>query len=84
MYKGFFGVYIFTHKITGQKYVGSSNLLRRKIEYYFKQIEEIKSLPLTGKLLPILRKEGLGAFKLTIYKLDQNKFNIQDALILEQ
>lgn len=35
-YKGFFGVYIFTHKRTGQKYVGSSNLLRRRLDYYFK------------------------------------------------
>ena len=35
-YKGFFGVYIFIHKITGQKYVGSSNLLRRRLDYYFK------------------------------------------------
>jgi hypothetical protein len=31
-YKGFFGVYIFTHKSTGQKYVGSSNLLRRRLQ----------------------------------------------------
>ena len=35
-YKGFFGVYIFIHKITGQKYVGSSNYLRRIMNYYFK------------------------------------------------
>ena len=35
-YKGFFGVYIFIHKNTGKKYVGSSNLLRRRLDYYFK------------------------------------------------
>ena len=35
-YKGFFGVYIFIYKNTGQKYVGSSNLLRRRLDYYFK------------------------------------------------
>ena len=36
-YKGFFGVYIFIHKKkTGQKYVGSSNYLRRIMNYYFK------------------------------------------------
>ena len=35
-YKGFFGVYIFIHKNTGKKYVGSSNLLRRRMNYYFK------------------------------------------------
>lgn len=85
-YKGFFGVYIFIHKNTGHKYVGSSNLLRRRMDYYFKE-----DCPLVaprasgyGKFLPILRKEGLKAFKLIIFKLDSNKFSNQDALILEQ
>lgn len=78
-YKGFFGVYIFIHKKTGKKYVGSSNLLRRRIDYYFKG-----KYPLTGKFLPLLQKEGLKSFKLIIFKLDSNKFSIQDALILEQ
>ena len=35
-----------------------------------------------GKILPFLKKEGLKAFKLIIFKLDTNKFSIQDALIL--
>ena len=35
-YKGFFCVYVFIHKNTGKKYVGSSNLLRRRMDYYFK------------------------------------------------
>ena len=78
-YKGFFGVYIFIHKITGQKYVGSSNLLRRRMEYYFKG-----DFPLAGKFLPLLHKEGLNTFKLIIYKLDENKFNSTDAFFLEQ
>jgi hypothetical protein len=78
-YKGFFGVYMFIHKNTGHKYVGSSNLLRRRIDYYFKG-----DFPLAGKILPLLQKEGLEAFKLLIFKLDSNKFSIQDALILEQ
>lgn len=78
-YKGFSGVYVFTHKNTGQNYVGSSNLLRRRINFYFKG-----DLPLVGKLLPLLKKEGIKAFKLTIYKLDRSKFSIKDALILEQ
>jgi hypothetical protein len=82
-YKGFFGVYMFKHKITGQKYVGSSNLLRRRIDYYFKG-DFIAFERLTGKFLPFLKKEGLKAFKLIIFKLDSNKFNIQDAYILEQ
>ena len=40
-----------------------------------------------GKFCTFLQKEGLGrakAFKLIIFKLDTNKFSIQDALILEQ
>lgn len=78
-YKGFFGVYIFIHKGTGKKYVGSSNLLRRRLEYYFKG-----DYPLAGKFLPLLHEEGLGAFKLKILKLDSAKFSSQDALILEQ
>jgi hypothetical protein len=78
-YKGYFGVYFFVHKSTGLKYVGSSNLLRRRMNYYFKG-----KFPLTGKFLPLLSKEGLGAFKLIIFKLNKNKFSIQDALILEQ
>jgi hypothetical protein len=78
-YKGFFGVYIFIHKNTGHKYVGSSNLLRRRMDYYFKG-----NFPLSGKFLPLLHKEGLRAFKLIIFKLDSNIFSYKDALILEQ
>nr|YP_010180078.1 hypothetical protein LI423_mgp10 [Saprochaete ingens]QUX32946.1 hypothetical protein [Saprochaete ingens] len=80
MYKGFFGVYMFMHMNTGNKYVGSSNLLRRRMDYYFKYDE----LPMGGKLLPTLKKEGLSAFKLMMFKLDSNKFSVRDALILEQ
>jgi hypothetical protein len=78
-YTGFSGVYIFIHKSTGHKYVGSSNLLRRRMDYYFKG-----DFPLAGKFLPLLHKDGLKAFKLIIFKLDSNKFSNQDALILEQ
>jgi len=79
-YKGHSGIYMFIHKTTGQKYVGSSNLLRRRMDYYFKG----DFTPLMGKFLPLLTQEGLGAFKLIIFKLDNNKFNVKDALILEQ
>jgi hypothetical protein len=78
-YKGFSGVYIFIHKNTGQKYVGSSNLLRRRMNYYFKG-----DFPLVGKFLPLLHKKGLNAFKLIIFKLDSNIFCHKDALFLEQ
>jgi len=85
-YKGFFGVYMFIHKNTAQKYVGSSNLLRRRMDYYFKGefITSLFKVKDAGKFLPFLKKEGLKAFKLIIFKLDSNKFSIQDALILEQ
>lgn len=78
-YKGFAGVYVFIHKVSKLMYVGSSNLLRRRMEYYFK-----KDLPEIGKFLPILRKEGLSAFKLKIFKLNKDLFKPQDALFLEQ
>jgi hypothetical protein len=63
-HKGFFCVYIFIHKNTGDKYVGSSNLLRRRMEYYFKG-----NFSLAGLFLPLLKKEGLKAFKLIVFKL---------------
>ena len=90
-YKGFSGVYMFIHKNTAQKYVGSSNLLRRRMDYYFKGDFALAapqpSAPFAGapgKFLPLLYKEGLKAFKLIIFKLDSNKFSLKDALILEQ
>jgi hypothetical protein len=78
-YRGFPGVYVFIHKTSNLMYVGSSNLLRRRMEYYFKN-----DLPQIGKFLPILRKEGLSAFKLKIFKLNKDVFKLQDALFLEQ
>ena len=78
-YSGFAGVYIFIHKASKSMYVGSSNLLRRRLEYYFKG-----DFSLGGKLLPIIHKEGLNSFKLKIFKLDKNIFKPQDALLLEQ
>lgn len=92
-HKGFFGVYMFIHKNTMDKYVGSSNLLRRRMDYYFNGDFPLalrprpKDLVLgrkVGKFLPLLDKYGLKAFKLIIFKLDSNKFSCQDALILEQ
>jgi hypothetical protein len=57
--------------------------------YYFKG-EQVKpttyffKLTEAGNFRPFLKKEGLKAFKLIIFKLDTNKFSFQDALILEQ
>ena len=61
-------------------YVGSSNLLRRRLEYYF-QTETKHS---GGKFLPLLYNDGISAFKPEIFKLDANQFKVSDSLILEQ
>jgi hypothetical protein len=73
------GVNIFTHIASGSKFVGSSNLLARRMDYYFKN-----NLPQVGLFLPLLTKDGLSAFKLNIYKLDKHQFKYIDALFLEQ
>lgn len=58
------GVYIWTHIQTGDKYVGSSSSLARRLEGYFKG-----SHANVGKLIPLIQKEGLGAFKLEVISL---------------
>lgn len=59
------GVYIFTHKATGSKYVGSSNSLSRRLDQYFtfKHFNQENS----GLLLPLIKKDGFGAFNLEIF-----------------
>lgn len=79
-YSGFVGIYVFIHIATGSMYVGSSNLLRRRMEYYF----QTETKHVGGKFLPLLNKDGISAFKLKIFKLDMNKFKISDSLLLEQ
>jgi len=78
-YSGFGGVYIFTLKFSGSMYVGLSNLLRRRLEYYFKNTQRTG-----GMFLPILSQEGLNAFKLKIFKLNKDEFKSTDCLLLEQ
>ena len=78
-YSGFVGVYVFTHVVSRSMYVGSSNLLSRRMEYYF-----IDDAPRIGGLfLPILNKQALSAFKLKIYTLDNDEFKTTDCLLLE-
>lgn len=57
------GVYIFSHKLTGNQYVGSSNNLSRRLNQYFtfKHIED------SGKLLPLIKKEGFNKFSLEVF-----------------
>lgn len=59
------GVYIFTHKSTGNKYVGSSNDLARRFKQYFDKhlVFANKSY---GLLMPLVNQEGLSAFNLQV------------------
>jgi len=59
------GVYIFTHKLTGNKYVGSSNDLARRFKQYFDK-DALFGNKNTGQLTPLIDKEGLGAFSLDV------------------
>ena len=60
------GVYIWTHKATGSKYVGSSRFLARRLIGYIKGTHES-----VGKFLPLLKKEGLNAFTLDVITFDE-------------
>jgi len=57
------GIYIFTHKVTGSKYVGSSNSLSRRLEQYFSPDHLFTCRHVnSGLLLPLIKKEGLASF----------------------
>ena len=74
------GVYIFTHKITGVKYVGSSSEIAVRLFRYLYYRHQI----LSGKLLPLLHKDKLSNFTLEIILLDQQQYNFRSELVLEQ
>jgi hypothetical protein len=66
-HSGFAGVYVFTHKASKSMYVGSSNLLRRRMEYYFKdfpseaRFPSLHKLPMSGSARKTsLPSEGAG------------------------
>lgn len=58
------GVYIWTHLSKGHKYVGSSSTLARRLIGYFNC-----TYANIGKLIPLIKKEGIGAFSLEIILL---------------
>lgn len=64
------GVYIFTHKVTGSKYVGSSNSLSRRLDQYFtfKHFNQENS----GLLLPLITKDGFESFNLEILVIPED------------
>jgi len=63
------GIYIYTHKATGRKYVGSSNSLSRRLNQYlnnshFNQIN-------AGLLIPLIKTSGFSAFELEVRVMPQ-------------
>ena len=72
------GVYIFTHKNTGQKYVGSSSQLSVRLSGYFNN--KYKTI---GKLIPLLNKESFFKFTLEIIPLFNN-YSFRSEIVLEQ
>lgn len=78
------GVYIFTHKKTGSKYVGSSNSLSRRMEQYFTpDAFNVINKYDSGLLLPLMRQEGFSAFELEIIVMPEKYYN-KYYLFLEQ
>jgi len=59
-------------------YVGSSSSLARRLIGYFNNTHGI-----TGKLIPLIRREGVGAFKLEVIPLMESYTENQE-LSLEQ
>lgn len=76
------GVYIWTHIPTGDKYVGSSSSLARRLVGYFRG-----SHADVGKLIPLIKKEGVGVFKLEVIPLmydyiDKQELSIEQYFLL--
>jgi hypothetical protein len=72
------GVYIFVHKITGEKYVGSSSQLAKRLYGYLNYLYK----PI-GKFIPLLYKDRLSNFSLEVKPL-VNNYNFRSEIVLEQ
>ena len=72
------GVYIFKHKITGEKYVGSSSQLSLRLSGYLNYTHK----PI-GKFIPLLFKDRLSQFTLEVIPL-VNNYNFRSEIVLEQ
>lgn len=72
------GVYIFTHKYTNDKYVGSSSQLALRLNGYLKHTHIS-----IGKIVPMLKKYKLSQFTLQVICIPES-FNLKAELILEQ
>lgn len=76
------GVYIFTHKVTDRKYIGSSNSLSRRLDQYFnfKHFNQEGS----GQLIPLIKKDGFNKFSLEITVMPYEFSSGNYFLFLEQ
>lgn len=72
------GVYMWTHISSGNMYVGSSSTLARRLIGYFNNTHKD-----TGKLIPLIKKEGINAFNLEVIPLIYN-YVINQEISLEQ
>lgn len=72
------GVYIWTYLATGDKYVGSSSTLARRLIGYFNATHKS-----TGKLIPLIKSKGISAFKLEVIPLIDT-YTVNQELSLEQ
>ena len=75
------GVYILTYKKTGQRYVGSSNGLSRRLQQYRDPNSIQKE---TGLLVPLIRKHGLDAFRIDIIVIPSHLEDNYSYMFLEQ
>lgn len=73
------GVYIFTHKETGDKYVGSSSELSTRIDFYLNENRKIR-LKGNGKFVPLIVKDKS---KFTLVVILTNYFPKAE-MVLEQ
>lgn len=76
------GVYIFTHKATGSKYIGSSYSLSRTLFHYLNSLHFNQKD--TGLIIPLIKKEGFSAFSLEIKVMPDEFDSGYSFLFLEQ
>ena len=72
------GVYIFTHLVSGSKYIGSSSQLAIRLRSYI--INKDRNI---GLFIPFLRQEGINNFNLEIVPVIEN-WGFRSELVLEQ
>jgi len=72
------GIYIFTHIISGRKYVGSSSELCFRLNGYINLTHKE-----SGLLIPLLRKENLKNFSLQVFPF-KNNYDKNSEIVLEQ